>query len=65
MGDSGYTWNDQVSALYTSTYLKVFQDANYDYNYGTYAILAPGWHDFYSLNYYGIGNDELSSFYAI
>ena len=24
MGDSGYTWNNQVSALYSTTYLKVF-----------------------------------------
>jgi Peptidase inhibitor family I36 len=64
MGNSGYSWNDQVSSLYTSTYLKVFQDANYDSSYGAYAILPPGFHDFYSLNDYGIGSDEISSFYA-
>jgi hypothetical protein len=64
MGNSGYSWNDQVSALYTSTYLTVFQDANYDDSYGAYAVLAPGFHDFYSLNAYGIGSDEISSFYA-
>jgi hypothetical protein len=64
MGDSGYTWNDQVSALYTSTYLKVFDYATYDDASGASAVLPPGFHDFYSLNAYGIGSDEISSFYA-
>ena len=56
------SWNDQVSSLYTSTYLVVFEDANYE---GDYAVLAPGFHDLASLSYYGIDNDTLSSFYAV
>jgi hypothetical protein len=62
MGYSGETWNDQVSSLYTSTYLWVFEDANYS---GDYAVLAPGFHDLANLQSYGIDNDSISSFYAV
>jgi len=62
MGDSGLTWNNQVSALYTFHYLKVFEEEGYQ---GDYAILAPGPHDLASLASYGIENDDISSFYAL
>lgn len=61
MGYSGYSWNDQVSSLYTSTYLTVYEDAGYS---GDYATLSPGYHDLDSLEDYGIANDSISSFYA-
>jgi hypothetical protein len=60
MGDSGKTWNDQVSSLYTSDYLWVFEDADYS---GDSALLAPGYHSLASLLFYGIDNDSISSFY--
>ena len=65
MGDSGYSWHDQISSLYTSTYLAVFDFAYYDGAYGAMAVLPPGYHDFYSLNAFGIGSDEISSFFAL
>jgi hypothetical protein len=42
----------------------VFDYANYDDASGASAVLPPAFHDFYSLNAYGIGSDEISSFYA-
>ena len=60
MGDSGESWNDQISSLYTSDYLWVFEDAGYS---GDSALLAPGYHSLASLLYYGIDNDSISSFY--
>jgi hypothetical protein len=62
MGYSGESWNDQVSSLYSSTYLYVFEDAGYS---GDYALLSPGYHDLANLQAYGIDNDTISSFYAV
>ena len=62
MGDSGYTWNNQVSALYSTSYLKVFEGENYT---GDYANLGPGFHDLANLASYGIENDDISSFYVV
>jgi hypothetical protein len=56
------TWNDDVSSLYTTEYLYVFEDAYYS---GPNALLPPGFHDLAALESYGINNDSISSFYAI
>jgi hypothetical protein len=60
--DADTTWNDQVSSLYTSDYLAVFEDAGYA---GDSAILAPGYHSLASLLFYGIDDDSISSFYTL
>lgn len=60
--NAGPTWNDQVSSLYTSEYLKVFEDAGYA---GNYAVLPPGCHTLASLSYHGVDNDSISSFYTL
>ena len=62
MGYSGYSWNDQVSSLYSTTPLYVVEDAGYS---GDSAYLPAGSHDLASLESYGIDNDSISSFYAI
>ena len=62
MGDSGYTWNNQVSALYSTTYLKVFEEEGHE---GDYANLGSGFHDLANLASYGIENDDIASFYAV
>jgi hypothetical protein len=59
MGNSGYSWNDQISSLYTSTPLLVAEDAQYQ---GFQAVLAPGFHPLESLERYGFYNDSISSF---
>jgi hypothetical protein len=56
------TWNDDISSLYTSTSLIVFED---EYFEGDSAFLEPGFHDLASLNSYGIENDDIGSFYAL
>ena len=62
MGNTGYTWNDQVSSLYTSTRLMVFEDADHT---GYFAILPAGFHPLESLLAYGIDNNSISSFVAL
>jgi hypothetical protein len=62
MGDSGYSWNDQISSLYTSTPLLVAEDAQYQ---GFQAVLSPGFHPLESLERYGFYNDSISSFRAL
>lgn len=61
MGDTGETWDNNISSLYTSTPLFVYEGTYYD---GDVAVLAPGFHDFYSLAAHGIENDDIGSFYA-
>ena len=56
------SWNDEVSSLYTSTSIYVFEDAGYS---GDGAILSAGFHDLDSLESYGIENDSISSFYTL
>ena len=38
LGYNGDTWDNDISSLYTSTYLSVFEEQNYG---GDYAILRP------------------------
>jgi Peptidase inhibitor family I36 len=61
MGYYGDTWNNDISSLYTSTPLFVYEDTYYG---GDYAILGPGFHDLDSLSAHGIENDDIGSFYA-
>ena len=66
--DFFYTWYDEISSLYTSTPLKVFELPGFAEDYAGYAdsaILQPGFHDLASLESYGIDNDNISSFYAL
>jgi hypothetical protein len=63
------TWDDQISSLKTTTPLKVFElpgfaEDNYT-GYGTSVVLPPGFHDLASLEAYDIGNDSISSFFAL
>jgi hypothetical protein len=51
-------WNDEVSSLYTSYYVYVYEDAGYA---GDYTVLTPGFHDLDSLYDNGIDNDSISS----
>jgi hypothetical protein len=53
-------WNDEISSLYTSSSIYVFEDAGYS---GDYTLLPAGYHDLDSLNAYGIDNDSISSIY--
>ena len=65
--DFFYTWDNEISSLYTSTYLYVFEAPGFAYDYSgeaASAILPPGFHDLDDLNAYGISNDAISSFYA-
>ena len=54
-------WNDEVSSLYTTEDIYVYEDA---YGGGDYALLEGGqfW-DLDELEAYGIDNDSISSFY--
>lgn len=52
------SWNDEISSLYTSSAIYVFEDANLS---GDYAWLPSGYHDLDSLYAYGIDNDSISS----
>ena len=61
IGYTGDYWGDDISSLYTSTTLIVYEGDNYT---GDYAVLAPGYHDLASLASYGIENDDIDSFYA-
>jgi hypothetical protein len=51
-------WNDEISSLYTSSSIYVFEDAGYS---GNYALLPAGYHDLDSLYAYGVDNDSISS----
>jgi len=53
-------WNDEVSSIYATESVTVWEDAGYE---GDSATLLPGFHDLESLNSYGIDNDEISSLY--
>jgi hypothetical protein len=58
MGSYYFDWNDEVSSLYTSSSIYVFEGAGYS---GFSALLAPGFHDLASLESYGIYNDSIPS----
>jgi hypothetical protein len=64
MGYTGLSWNDQVSSLYTTTWLYVFEDAPEAPGGTDYALLPPGAHDLASLESYGVDNDSISAMYA-
>ena len=64
LGYDGNTWDNDVSALYTTDYLYVFEYTGFDRS-GAYALLPPGYHNLDSLDAYGISNDEISSFFTI
>ena len=59
MGDYGDTWNNDISSLYTSTALIVYEDTGFG---GDYAVLGPEYHDLDSLAAYGIENNDIGSF---
>ena len=59
----GQSWNNDISSLYTSTGLYVFDFKDYDRS-GAYAYLAPGYWSAYDLAAYGLDND-ISSFYFV
>jgi hypothetical protein len=54
------SWNDEVSSLYATESVTVWEDAGYQ---GDSATLLPGFHDLDDLNAYGIDNDSISSLY--
>lgn len=58
----GQSWNNDVSSLYTTDYLYVFDYTGYDRS-GTYALLSPGYWSASDLEYLGLNND-ISSFYT-
>jgi hypothetical protein len=61
MGYQGDTWDNNISSLYTSTALFVYEDTYYG---GDYAILSPGLHNLDSLAAHGIEDNDIGSFYA-
>jgi hypothetical protein len=58
--DSGYTWDNDISSLYTTDTLYVFTGANYT---GYMKVLEPGYHSGYELGFYY--NNTISSFYTV
>jgi hypothetical protein len=65
MGYTGYSWDNQVSSLYTSTTLYVFEAPYY---FGTdkgydFAELPPGRFTTAELALYGIDDNSMSSFF--
>ena len=59
LGYDGDTWDNDVSSLYTTTSITVFEEQPYE---GDYATLKRGFHDLASLSSYGIENDDIGSF---
>jgi hypothetical protein len=54
-------WNDEVSSLYTTYDIVVYEDA---YGYGDSAVLTGGYFwDVDEMEALGIDNDSISSFY--
>jgi hypothetical protein len=62
MGDSGYTWNNEVSSLYSSTGIVVFEGPGYT---GDSAYFTGGFIDVHELEDYGIADNSISSFYTV
>jgi hypothetical protein len=57
----GQSWNNDISSLYTTDYIYVFDYKGYDRS-GTYELLSPGYWSASDLEYLGLNND-ISSFY--
>ncbi len=58
----GQSWNNDISSLYTTDYLYLFDYKGYDRS-GSYALLSPGYWSASDLEYAGLNND-ISSFYT-
>jgi hypothetical protein len=57
----GQSWNNDISSLYTTDYLYVFDYKDYDRS-GNYELLSPGYWSAAELEDLGLNND-ISSFY--
>jgi hypothetical protein len=62
MGTVGATWAYNISALYTTTPLNVFDEPNFE---GDAVYLPAGFFDLERLESLGVSNDSIASFVAV